>query len=61
MFNGDLAALIIYDRALTGSERAGVEEYLFNTFVNVPEPSALVLTAVGFMGIVSSLRRRTRK
>ena len=55
--NGDIAEVIIYDRALSADEIAFVEEYLFNRHF-VPEPSTCLLFSIGLIGLAAFGRRR---
>lgn len=54
---GDLAELLIYDRALTGAEREDVLKYLSDKYNIAPEPGSVVLMFLAFLSMLS-LRRR---
>ena len=49
-YDGQLAAFLVYDTALSAADRASVESYLTETYV-VPEPSTFVLAALGLLGL----------
>lgn len=52
-FNGQLAAVLVYNRVLSSSEEAQVMSYLSETYI--PEPASLSLLA---LGATVALRRR---
>ena len=60
-FNGQIAELIVYDRALTDTELADVESYIVDKWLtfSVPEPSSatLVLTLALMLPARSRFRR----
>jgi hypothetical protein len=58
-FGGLIAEILIYDRALSESERVSVEAYLTEKYVTgpIPEPSTALLLAAG-AGVVAARRRR---
>ncbi len=56
---GDIAEILIYDTALSSTDRQAVEQYLSDKwFTPVPEPSSIVflLTALSF--VASTFLRR---
>lgn len=53
--DGDIAALLIYRGALSDTDRAAVEDSLFNAFV-IPEPATVALVGLG--GVILLGRRR---
>ncbi len=57
---GDIAELVVYNRAMAGSERLGVEEYLGDKYSIqiVPEPSYLMALGLGAAVVLPVLRRR---
>ena len=55
-FNGDLAEVLIYNRALNAGERATVTEYFFAKY-SIPEPSSVALLGLGSMMVL--WRRRS--
>lgn len=59
-YNGDIAELLVYDRALTAAEQNEVGFYLAQKYsldtTYVPEPSSAVL--LGFGGLALIIRRR---
>ncbi len=57
-FNGDIAAVLIYGRALTPTETAAVDSYLNQTFF-IPEPTTALLVGVG--ALLVWRRRRTNR
>jgi hypothetical protein len=57
-FQGDLAALEVYDTVLSGGALASAQSALMGTYIEaVPEPGTL-LFGVALVGIVASRRRR---
>jgi hypothetical protein len=56
-WSGDIAAILVYDRALSAVEIAQNVQYLYNP-VAVPEPSALVSLTLGMLGVVLFRQRR---
>jgi hypothetical protein len=58
--NGDIAAIIFYDRALSDLEQQGVREYLYLTYFT-PEPGTLTLLGLGGLGLWRRRRRRRRR
>ena len=54
-FKGEFAEIIIYDGALSDSDREAVEDYMLSY---VPEPSSLVLLVLGICGLLVHRRRR---
>jgi hypothetical protein len=61
-FDGDFAELIVFNRQLTATEFAGVDEFLFNKYfveaVAVPEPSTFALLCLAGLGSAVRTRRR---
>lgn len=61
-FNGDLAEVLIYDRLLSSGELSQLSNYFDVEYVTgpfIPEPSTLVLFALG-MSVMCAGRRRAR-
>jgi hypothetical protein len=56
-WSGDIAAILVYDRALSAAEVAQNVQYLYNP-VAVPEPSTLVSLTIGILGVVLVRHRR---
>jgi hypothetical protein len=56
-WNGDIAAILVYDRALSTVEIAQNVQYLYNP-VAVPEPSTLVSLTIGILGVALLRHRR---
>ena len=58
---GNFGEILIYDRALSGTEMAQVNQYLVDKWITgVPEPSTLVLLIAGFLGVCIWKPRRVR-
>ncbi len=59
-FNGNVTELVAYDNQLSAVERAGVESRLYSTWFtnNVPEPTSVVLSIVGFVATIGFTARR---
>jgi hypothetical protein len=57
---GDVAALLIYNRALTTEEQVAVFADLGSTYGVVPEPASAILVVVGAIGACWSQRWRRR-
>lgn len=58
-WQGDIAALIVYDRELSAAERGQVWNYLGVKYFAVPEPGSAALTGLGVSAmIVVGVRRR---
>jgi hypothetical protein len=53
--NGDLGAVLIYNRALTASERQSVNEFFFAEF-SIPEPSVMAMMGVGALLLLRARR-----
>ena len=53
---GDMAELIIFDTQLSDTDRGAVESYLQAKYV--PEPSTIILSLMGLMGLLVMGRRR---
>ena len=58
-WQGDIAELLVYNRALSDIERAEVESYLYGKYV--PEPATMTLLAIGGLGILIRRRRRSER
>jgi hypothetical protein len=56
-FDGDIAEILIYNRALSSSERVQVETYLYDRWLAIPEPSAALL----LLGVASLVLCRARR
>lgn len=54
-YDGEIAAVVVYNRALSTAEQTELGTYLYNTYV-VPEPATLALLAT--MGVGFLIRRR---
>ncbi|MFZ1545971.1 MAG: LamG-like jellyroll fold domain-containing protein [Candidatus Nitrotoga sp.] len=56
-FNGDIAELLVYSRALSDSELSAVDSYLNTKYtttaatITVPEPASLLLVCIGLVGL----------
>jgi len=55
-FQGQIAEILMYQAALSDSDRQAVESYLMTKYA--PEPSALVLALFGLIGLLGRARRR---
>ena len=51
-----MAELIIFDTQLSDTDRGAVESYLQGKYV--PEPSTIILSLMGLMGLLVMGRRR---
>ncbi|MCA9247495.1 MAG: PEP-CTERM sorting domain-containing protein [Planctomycetales bacterium] len=66
-WNGDIAELIVFDRALSASELNDVGFYLQKkwgingAYLAIPEPSTMTLLGLGMIGLVARRRRAGRK
>ena len=56
-FNGDIAAMVIFDRGLSVSELLQVEGYLYDTYV-IPEPANVAFLFGGTVLLFLIVRRR---
>jgi hypothetical protein len=54
-FDGDYAALLVYDTNLSAPDEAAVQDYLYNKWI-VPEPTTFALAVLGLVSV--GLRRR---
>jgi hypothetical protein len=60
-FLGDYAEVLIYNSALSTTDRQSIESYLQTKwFAPVPEPSTLVLLVLGAGGMALAYRRKVR-
>jgi hypothetical protein len=59
-FNGDLAEVMVYHEVLSTADRAAIEGYLGAKYA-VPEPSSIVLAALGLAGLAACAWRRRRQ
>jgi len=55
--NGQIAAILVYKTALGETDRQAVETYLRETYIQVPEPSTLLLLVLGAMSLCVVRRR----
>lgn len=57
LYQGQIAALIIFKSALTDTDIANVDSYLKAKYISVPEPDSHVLSALA-MGLISLVKRK---
>lgn len=58
--NGQIAELLVYNTALDSDQIAEVEAYLTAKYFTIPEPSALILVAMGLAGLLAYAWRKRR-
>ena len=59
-YGGDIAEIVVYSDSLSATEIADVQTYLGDKWGIVPEPSTLLLAAIGLLGLVGFAWRRRR-
>jgi hypothetical protein len=59
-WKGDIAEILIYDRALSETQIGQVNAYLSAKYVATPEPSSLVLAVAGVFGLVAYAWRKRK-
>lgn len=61
-FNGDIAEILVYNRALSDSELSAVDGYLNTKYTTeaaaIPEPGSLVLLVAGLFGLGAVRRKK---